>query len=461
MPKSQDLTELELIYLPPGEIQPYPDNARVHPEEQLKMIEASIAAFDFNNPVLVTPEHVLIAGHGRLEAAKKLGLERVPALVLAHLSEAQQRAYRVADNAIMLKGEWSLELLAQELEFVSAVDFDIPVEALGFEMGEIAFLIDDAKSAASRGGNDEEEVVEPDRSLASVSRLGDIWQIGPHGVICGDARDRATYARLLGDRRADVVISDMPWNVPYKGHIGGLGKVQHEEFVMASGEMTREEFRGFTKDVLVLQSDFSRPGALSLQFIDWRSVADMIEVGEEVYDALINLCVWVKPNGGMGSLWRSRHELICVFRTKGARHQNNVQLGKHGRNRTNVWEYAGASSFGAERMKNLAAHATCKPVAMIAEAIKDCTNRGDLVLDAFLGSGTTVMAAHESGRVGAGIELDPHYVDVAVQRIAEVVGTEPVHEDGRSFEEVREQRSDEQVQDHADPDADKAETADA
>ena len=440
MPKSQDLTELELVYLPTDEIQPYPDNPRMHPKKQLAMIEASIAAFDFNNPVLVTPDNVLIAGHGRLEAAKKLGLAKVPALVLAHLTEEEQRAYRVADNAIMLKGEWTLELLAQELEFVSAVDFDIAPEALGFETGEIDFLIDESRSDELNEGEPREEVVEPDRTIASVTRIGDIWRIGHHAVICGDARDRETYVRLLGDRRADVVISDQPWNVPYKGHIGGLGKVQHPEFVMASGEMSRDEFRAFTKDVLLLQSDFSRPGALSLQFIDWRSVSDMIRAGEAVYDALVNLCVWVKPNGGMGSLWRSRHELVCVFRTKGSAHQNNVMLGKHGRNRTNVWEYAGANSFGAERMENLAAHATCKPVAMIAEAIKDCTNRGDLVLDAFLGSGTSIMAAHDSGRIGVGIELDPYYVDVAVQRIAEVVGSEPVLEDGRSFAEVREDR---------------------
>lgn len=450
MPKSQDLTQLELIYLSPEEISPYPDNPRVHPKQQLEMIEASIAAFDFNNPVLVTSEHVLIAGHGRLEAAKKLGLKHIPALVLAHLSKDEQRAYRIADNAIMLKGEWSLDLLAQELEFVSNVDFDIAPEALGFEMGEIDFLIDDARSGTSDPGDTEDEVAEPDRSAVPVSRLGDIWTIGPHLVICGDAQDRETYSLLLGDLRADAVISDMPWNVPYNGHIGGLGKVQHPPFVMAAGEMTREEFRTFTRNVLAQQSYFSRPGALSMQFIDWRSVADMIQVGEDIYDALINLCVWVKPNGGMGSLWRSRHELVCVFRTKGEKHQNNVLLGKHGRNRTNVWEYAGANSFGAERMKNLSAHATCKPVAMIAEAIKDCTDRGDLVLDAFLGSGTTVMAAHDSGRVGAGIELDPHYVDVAVQRIAEKVGQEPVHEDGRSFLNVRDQRSDEQPQGDAD-----------
>lgn len=443
MPKKPELTELELIYLPPGEIQPYPDNPRMHPKKQLAMIEASIAAFNFNNPVLVTPDNVLIAGHGRLEAAKKLGLAKVPALVLAHLSEEEQRAYRVADNAIMLKGEWTLELLAQELEFVSAVDFNIAPEALGFETGEIDFMIDEARSSDCSEGEPGEEVVEPDRAITPVSRLGDIWQIGRHAVICGDARDRETYSRLLCDRRADVVISDQPWNVPCKGHIGGLGKVQHREFVMASGEMSREEFRAFTKEVLVLQSEFSRPGALSLQFIDWRSVSDMIQTGEEIYDALINMCVWVKPNGGMGSLWRSRHELVCAFRTKGAQHQNNVQLGKHGRNRTNVWEYSGASSFGAGRMENLSAHATCKPVAMIAEAIKDCTNRGDLVLDAFVGSGTTVMAAHESGRIGAGIELDPHYVDVAVRRIAEVVGSEPVLEDGRSFARVRDDRREE------------------
>jgi DNA modification methylase len=443
MTTKADLEELELVYLVPDEVKPYPDNPRVHPKAQLKMIEASIAAFSFNNPILVTPDHVLIAGHGRLEAAKKLKIERIPALVLAHLSEAEQRAYRIADNAIVLKGEWSVELLSRELEFVTQVDFDIAPGALGFETGEIDFHIDAAPSK-SASSSDSDRVEEPDRTATPVSRLGDIWSIGRHVVTCGDAQDPASYRRVLGDRKADVVISDMPWNVPYAGHIGGLGKVQHDEFVMASGEMSRDEFRSFMKTVLTRQAEASHPGALNMQFIDWRSVADMIVAGEAIYDALINVCVWVKPNGGMGSLWRSRHELVCVFRNKGGKHRNNVMLGKHGRNRTNVWEYAGANSFSSDRMENLAAHATCKPVEMIAEAIKDCTDRKGVVLDAFLGSGTTVMAAHKAGRVGCGIELDPHYVDVSIQRIARVVGAEPKLADNRTFEQVRDARRDEE-----------------
>ncbi|MEH6791103.1 site-specific DNA-methyltransferase [Parasphingorhabdus sp.] len=441
MKPSTDIAALELVYLSPDCIKPYSDNPRAHPDQQISMIATSIETFNFNNPVLITPDHMLIAGHGRLLAAQRLGVDAIPAIILPHLSEAEQRAYRIADNAIMLKGEWSLELLASELEFVTRVAFDISPDAIGFETGQIDFIIG-RNSNDSEGGLDaDEEISDPDRSEPPVSRPGDIWRIGRHSVICGDARSPDVYEQLLGGKKADAVISDMPWNVPYSGHIGGLGNVHHEEFMMASGEMSSAEFSGFMQTVLEQQALVSKPGALHFQFIDWRSVADMIRAGEGVYDALVNLCVWVKPNGGMGSLWRSRHELVCVFRTKGGKHQNNVMLGKHGRNRTNVWEYAGANSFRSDRMKDLEAHPTCKPVDMIADAIMDCTNRNDLVLDAFLGSGTTVMAAERTGRTGLGIELDPHYVDVAIQRIAEVTGSLPILSDGRSYDEVRSDRA--------------------
>lgn len=402
------------------------------------MIAGSIGKFGFNNPVLISSDYVLIAGHGRVLAAIQLGMETIPAIILSHLSDAQQRAYRIADNAIMLKGSWSPELLEKELTFVFANEPELDSFDIGFEVAELdGYLTCAAKREMSDAVT--EQVQEPDRAQRPVTMLGDVWWLGNNALACGSALDLQVYVKVLGDAKAHMTISDMPWNVPIDGHVGGLGKIKHQEFIMGSGEMTHAEFRQFIHCALENQEKFSAPGALSFQFIDWRSVADMIEIGRENYEALVNICIWVKPSGGMGSMWRSRHEMICVFRTKGGKHRNNVQLGKFGRNRTNVWEYASPSSFGTER-DNLKLHPTCKNVDMIADAILDCTRRGNIVLDAFLGSGTTILAAHKVGRIGRGIELDPHYVDLAVCRIAKETGFTAKLPDGRSFAEVREAR---------------------
>ncbi len=432
----KSLSQPKIVMLKLGQVQPYPNNPRDHPRAQIEMLKASIAKYGFNAPILVTPDYQLIAGHGRVTAALELGLEEVPCIVLGHLSEAEQRAYRIADNAIALKGEWSIELLSEEVAYLVENEFDVGLE-LGFETGEFDFLVE----TEGRKKRSKVEVAppEPTRSTPAVSRRGDIWTSSHHRIMCGDATCEDDFKRLFGNERADVVISDMPYNLRINGHVSGLGKVEHAEFPMASGEMSKEEFRAFTQIVFEHQAAFSKAGALNYQFIDWRSVSDMISVGLLVYDKLVNLCVWVKPQGSMGSLYRSRHELVCVFRTGGARHDNFVQLGKHGRNRTNVWEYASPSGFGPER-QNLKFHPTCKNLDMIADAIMDCTRRKGIVFDAFLGSGTSVLAAHRTGRRGRGLELDPYYVDLAVARLVEATGDVAIDQSGRTFEAVRELR---------------------
>jgi len=281
----------------------------------------------------------------------------------------------------------------------------------------------------------------PDRAIPSVTRRGDEWLIGNHRILCADSTNAASFDQLLRGELADLVMSDMPWNVRVNGHVGGSGAVKHPEFAMASGEMSEEEFRGFIKTALDLNARFSRPGALNYQWIDWRGVGDMIAIGKQVYDALLNVCVWVKPNGGMGSLYRSRHEFACVFRVQGGRHDNFVNLGKHGRNRTNVWEFAAPSGLGAER-ENLALHPTCKNAEMIGEAIMDSTRRKAVVLDPFLGSGTTLLAAHRTGRWGRGIEIDPYYVDVAVRRLQAETGLIARLADGATFQDIEGERKD-------------------
>lgn len=433
-----NLSEYPIVDLPIPQIVPYANNPRIHNHRQVEMLEASIRKFGMVNPILVTPDKELIAGHGRLIAAQKMGMQTIPAITLPHLTPAEVKALRIADNAIALKGEWSVELLSQELEIVTSHELGIMPVELGFETGEIDFHIEAARNL----GVIETEIEapeEPIRSKPAVSRVGDIFAIGPHKVICGDARDHEVYQSLLGDRLVDAVISDQPWNLPAKA-ISGLGTPKHADFLMASGEMTADEFADFTGTVLATQACFSSPGALVFQFIDWRSVDVMIASGKAKVGDLINICVWVKQSGGMGSRWRSQHELVCVFRKPGAKSKNNVQLGVYGRNRTNIWEYQAPTGFGSQR-KKLEMHPTCKNEKMIADAIMDCTDRGDIVLDAFLGSGTTILAAHQTGRIGVGIELDPYYIDLSVSRIAEATGEVPIDADGRTFEELHVERS--------------------
>ncbi|MEK7413961.1 MAG: DNA methyltransferase [Planctomycetota bacterium] len=431
--------ELKIVDASFDDVEDFENNPRIHPKRQLEMLAASIAKHGFNNPILLAPKtsksgkYPIIAGHARVVAAKQLLMTSVPAIILAHLNKAQQRAYRLADNAIPLKGEWCPELLARELEFVMNCDFE-PLE-IGFEMGEIDFIIEDNKTEEAGA----EPVLEPDRSVAAVSRVGDIWNIGEHRVGCGDSLNLAFVTKVMKDQLAGVIISDMPFNVAVAGHIGGLGKIKHREFVMASGEMSESEFAQMMTEAFRVQAACGKPGALVYEFIDWRSEPLMRAVGEKIFGPALNVCIWVKPAGAMGSLYRSRYEMIVVFRVPGAKHVNNVLLGKHGRNRTNVWEYASPGGFGSER-KNLALHPSVKNKKMIADAIMDSTHRGDIVLDAFLGSGTTVLAAHEVGRIGYGVELDPAYVDLAIQRISEAVGKPPILDDGRPYEAVKADR---------------------
>lgn len=414
----------------------YPHNAREHPESQLKMLEKSISKFGFNVPVLVSKTGVIIAGHGRLLAAERCGLKTVPAIRLPHLDEAGERAFRIADNGIALKGKWSAERLATEVRFLLDSDLD-PME-IGFETGEIDFMLkplgDDEDDESS------DEVPEPDLATPPVSMFGDLWSVHKHKILHGNARVREHYGWLMGSDRARAVISDMLWNLP-ASFIGGGGQVKHRAFPEANGEMTREEFKQMIRETFALQAEFSCPGALNYQWIDFRSVQDMLAVGDEVYDKLINICVWAKIGPpGFGSPYRNNHELCCVFRVRGGKHVDNIKLGKFGRNRSNLWSFPSPKGFGPER-ETLKFHPTAKNRKMTGEIIKDCTDRGDIVLDAFLGSGTVALAAEDVGRIARGIELDGHYVDLAVKRLSEAVGATAYLSDGRSFDEVREARA--------------------
>jgi 16S rRNA G966 N2-methylase RsmD len=415
-------------------------NPRTHSEKQIRQIADSIETFGFTNPVLIDSSGTVIAGHGRVRAAKLLGMQAVPTLRLEHLTEAQIRAYVIADNKLAENAGWDRDLLSIELQELAELDLGFDLEVIGFETAEIDLLIGDA--ASSEAPDPADTVAEIDPEATVVSRPGDLWSIGRHQLLCGDATDAAAYARLMDGRKARMVFVDPPYNVPIEGHVSGLGRVQHAEFAMASGEMTETEFVAFLETTLGHHAGSSADGAIHFVCMDWRHTGELLAAGRRVYGELKNVCVWVKTNAGMGSLYRSQHELVFVFKVGSAQHVNNVELGRHGRTRTNVWTYAGMSSFGAGRAEALAMHPTVKPVRMVADAILDCSRRGAIVLDGFAGSGTTLLAAERTGRIGYGLEIEPRYVDVAIRRLAEHAGLEAVHvESGMSFAEVAAERA--------------------
>ncbi len=428
------MTNQSVEYLSVGKLQPYSRNARTHSPKQIAQIAASIRTFGFNNPVLIDKDDGIIAGHGRVEAAKQLSLDTVPCLRLEHLNEVEKRAYILADNKLAEKAGWDADILAIELQHLTNLDLDFDVSVTGFEMPEIDVLL---TGPADEGKPDSADSTPELQPGPAVTQPGDIWQIGLHRLICGDSTKAETYGRLLDGERAQMVFTDPPYNVRIDGHVCGLGNTKHREFAFASGEMSTEEFTAFLSNVFAHLAVHTVEGAIQFICMDWRHMREVLDASNGTFSELKNLCVWSKTNGGMGSLYRSQHELVFVFKSGRAAHINNVELGRHGRYRTNVWSYAGINSFGATRDGDLAMHPTVKPTAMVADAILDCSNRAGIILDAFAGSGTTLVAAERTGRKGYGIEFDPHYCDVILRRLAVVTGCEALHATtGKSFSEV-------------------------
>ena len=431
-------------------LEPRATNPRTHSKKQIRQIPDSIERFGFTNPILVDDAGGIVAGHGRIEAAKLLGVETVPTIRLEDLTEAEIRAYVIADNKLTENAGWDREMLAAEFQGLLELDIDFDITITGFEMPEIDILIGELDTD---DGEDPADDVPAVADGPPVTRPGDIWRIGKHRLICGDALDPASYARLLDGAEAQMVFTDPPYNVPIEGHVSGLGKVKHREFAMASGEMTEDQFTAFLATAFQNLAGNSADGAIQFICNDWRHMGEVIAAGGQAYTELKNLCVWSKTNGGMGSLYRSQHELVFVYKVGTAPHINNVELGRHGRYRTNVWTYAGINSFGKDRDAELALHPTVKPVKLVADAILDCSKRGGIVLDAFAGSGTTLIAADRTGRRGYGIELDPHYCDVIVRRLTTAAKVEAIHaETGKTFPEIaRGREADAVVDDKSDP----------
>lgn len=419
----------------------YARNPRTHSPKQIRQIAESIRRFRFNNPILIDRNRVVIAGHGRLEAAKLLGIRRVPTIRLDHMTEAEKRAYIIADNKLAEKAGWDRELLALELKYISELDVNLDLSITGFEPAEIDLSLQGLESETPADQAD--EVFEPDRSGPPTTIVGDLWRFADrHCLLCGDARRRDSFSRLLVAHKAKQVIIDPPYNLRINGVVCGSGAIKHREFLMASGEMSEAKFIAFLKTVFNNLAAFSTDGSIHFVFTDWRHLFEMLSAGREIYTELKNLCVWNKTNGGQGSLYRSKHELILVFKNGTRPHINNVDLGRFGRSRTNVWDYPGVNTMRVGRLEELAMHPTVKPLLMMSDAILDCSKRGDIVVDCFGGSGTTLVAAERTGRKGFLMELDPVYVDVAIRRFEKLTGIKAVHaETGLSFDEIRRRRA--------------------
>ena len=429
-----------VVHTPIDDLRPAKSNARVHSKKQLKQIARSIQRYGFNAPVLIGNDGEIIAGHGRVEAAKLLGLEAVPAICLAHLNEVERRAYLIADNKIALNAGWDQELLAGEIQVL--VDHGFDIEDTGFSVAEVDILLEEATDAApvSKKKAQAEDRI-PDVDSLAVTRMGDVWQLGRHRLICGDARDVNAYAALLNGEEVDLLFTDPPYNVKIDRNVSGKGAAIHREFAFASGEMKDGEFVHFLTQSLGAAASRCRDGAIAFVCMDWRHMGELLEAGRHVFAEMKNLCVWNKPVGGLGSCYRSKHELVFMFKVGTAEHVNTFGLGGDGRYRTNVWDYAGNSSINATRMEELSMHPTVKPVAMIKDAILDCSHRGHIVLDCFAGSGSTLVAAHKVGRVARLIEYDPLYCDVIIRRFEKLTGKQAILKaTGHSFEDMQELR---------------------
>lgn len=426
-PKRIEDLKIELVDL--NSVRAYKNNARTHSKAQVRQLARSIGQNGWTSPMLLDGNLEIISGHARKQAAELLGLQTVPVIILRGLNEPQKRALRIADNKIAANASWDLELLKIEL---SQIVIEDPELELGFEVGEIDHIL-------STSVDPIEEVV-PAAPETAVSRPGDHWRMGAHAFIVGDCAEPAVMAQLMEGQRADAAFLDPPYNDP-ANKIGNSGKVKHRPIAGAAGELSVEAFTATLERWLAACAAATRDGGVHFVCMSHAHVEEVLAAGRAVYGARLNICVWRKSNAGLGALYRSAHELVFVYRVGAAQHLNNVQMGKHGRNRPNVWDAQSVNTFGGSRQQDLALHPTVKPTQLVADAIMDVTRRGDIVLDGFLGSGTTLLACERTGRICRGTEIDPIYADVIIDRFKTATGIEAVlAETGETFAQVRARR---------------------
>ena len=406
--------------VPVESLRPLGRETRKHPASQIRKLAESLEQFGFVLPIVIDVDGRVVAGWGLVLAARRLNLLEIPAVTIVDLDEAKLRSLRLALNRLGEDSSWDPAALSLEFSDILEMDPTIDLQITGFETGEIDVSLDDA-------GIDEEDELPPEQSSPPVTQVGDLWIAGAHRIFCGDALRPESYGNLLGDDRADMVFADPPYNVAIEGNVSGHGATKHDDFAMATGEMSAAEFAKFLQDSFRLVARHSIDGAIHFICMDWRHIEELMGATKEIYSELKNICVWNKSNAGMGSLYRSKHEFIFVFKNGKKPHINNIDLGRFGRSRSNVWDYAGHNGFNGTGKSKLALHPTVKPVALVADAIRDCSNRNHIILDPFGGAGTTMIAAERTGRRARLIEIDPGYVDVAILRWQRLTGKTAVN----------------------------------
>jgi DNA modification methylase len=419
----QHSTTGDIVHRPISSLKPNPRNARTHSKRQIRKIADSIDAFGFIGHILIDTEDTIIAGHGRLEAAKLLKMETVPTLCISHLSPEQNRALMMADNRLAELAGWDEDILAIEFQDLMNLNLDFDVTLTGFDAPQIDMII--MKQRATEDEESDDQVI-MDEQDPVVSRPGDLWLAGDHRIYCGNALESESYAQLMQGDTADLVFTDFPYNVRISGNVSGLGKHKHGEFSMGSGEMDDPQFVDFMHTASTRLTENAREGSIHFLCMDWRGADKLMQAAQGVYSTLKNICVWNKDKGGMGALYRSKHEFVFVYKQGDEPHVNNIELGRHGRNRTNVWDYPSANSMMNRDGGMLTKHPTPKPVAMVADAIRDCSNQRDIVLDPFGGGGSTLMAAERTGRVARIMEIEPRYVDVMIRRWENKTGNQAI-----------------------------------
>ncbi|MDD3594593.1 MAG: site-specific DNA-methyltransferase [Candidatus Gastranaerophilales bacterium] len=417
------LKRLEITYKKPGDLKPNPKNARTHSKKQVHQIANSIKQLGFNNPILIESDGTIMAGHGRFEAAKELGLEVIPTICLSHMTPEQIRAYIIADNRLAEQAGWDNDILKIELDFLMNLDcgFDFDATITGFDIPDIDLILNTEAIEETKSEADvEDEFFKTTIEIPKRVNKDDLYQLGKNFLYCGDALDETSLQKLMGQDRAEMIFCDSPYNLKIQGNV--TKQKHHTEFKQASGELSRCEFTDFLKTTMTLQAKYSIDGAIHFQCMDFRHMGEMLESGRQIYSQLKNLCIWDKGTGGMGSLYRSQHELVFVFKNGTAPHINNVELGVHGRYRTNVWKYRGMHACNPQSKTLSKLHPTVKPVSMIMDAILDCSSPGGIILDVFGGSGSTLIAAERTKRKARVIEIEPKYCDVILYRWEQLTG---------------------------------------
>lgn len=429
-------SRLSITYVSIHSLKPSPDTTRRHSRRQMKSLVRSIEDFGFKVPALVDRDNVVRVGNARVEAAKEAGLEEIAVIYIRDLTAEQMRLFSIADNKLAEGACWDNEGLRAVFAEIAILAPELDLGSSAFTITERDIIIGNAEADRLTDFDD----VPPPSTEGTIARIGERYTLGRHVVVCGSAIDPEVIKQALAGQKVRTVASDPPYNQKV-GEISGLGVKKHREFAMASGEMKRPQFVEFLVQAIKATQDHLIDGALLYLFMDWRHLSELLSAAEATKLDYLNLLVWAKTNAGMGSFYRSAHEMIGVFKHGKAPHLNNVELGRNGRSRTNVLHYPGANTFAKGRNQALELHPTVKPVALMADLILDSSEPGDLILDPFGGSGSTLIAAEKTDRRACLVEIDPIYVDVILHRFKAATGIMPVLETtGETLDELAAQR---------------------